>query len=506
MSKSVKKKCISPKKKLNTESQDVINGLMARMQNQKDFPSFYHTIVEINKTLKSDSSTATQIANIILQDYSLTNKLLRLVNSAFYGACRQAVSTVSEAVIRLGFTQVQMATASIMFFEQMQNNSQTQELKDESIRSLLSGLIGRELASKWKMENTEEAFICAMLHNLGRYLIHYYLPDEYTAVKDLMIRNNVGPQAASKAVLKISFDNLGMGVARYWGMPKEIVNSMEKASSAEQVLKSKKPLRKIVFLSDLLCDTAGQENKKIRNKSITTLKNKFNLEKKEIMKIFSSVWDDLNKYSEIFHINLDESPFINQFINNFFQKDDEVKPVPEAAGLADDFQIIISDGIESISNILLSEEYNFNDIISMVLELMYRGFGFSRVLICIIDNNTNKMVARNGLGENVEAFMSDFIFELTESSKDIFNYALGNSEDLYIESIHHIPNNLLIPDWYKGLSDISDLIIYPIIVKNKPIGLYYADRKNSWPKLSEWQFKYLKTLRNQTALTIKHMC
>ncbi len=93
--------------------------------------------------------------------------------------------------------------------------------------------------------------------------------------------------------------------------------------------------------------------------------------------------------------------------------------------------------------------------------------------------------------------------EVNETSKDFFNHAIHKSEDLYIENLQNIPNNLLTPHWYKEFCDISDLIVYPIVVKDKHIGLYYADRKNSWPKLSDWQFKYIKVLRNQTALALK---
>ena len=67
-----------------------------------------------------------------------------------------------------------------------------------------------------------------MFHNLGRLLCQYYFPEESEEVKKLMGQKEIGEEAASLQVLGMSYEELGIGVARTWGFPPLIVNSMRK--------------------------------------------------------------------------------------------------------------------------------------------------------------------------------------------------------------------------------------------------------------------------------------
>ena len=90
-------------------------------------------IMEINKKAsvsKVNFASASELANAVLKDYSLTNKLLKLVNSAFYGQFAGKITTVSRAVVVLGFEQVSMAASSLMLFDQLKNKGQKEVLRE----------------------------------------------------------------------------------------------------------------------------------------------------------------------------------------------------------------------------------------------------------------------------------------------------------------------------------------------------------------------------------------
>ena len=75
-----------------------VEFLVRRMRHKGDLPTFSRHIIEINNKLASltaiNLSSTGELANIILKDFSLTNKLLRVVNSAFYGNLSGRVTTV----------------------------------------------------------------------------------------------------------------------------------------------------------------------------------------------------------------------------------------------------------------------------------------------------------------------------------------------------------------------------------------------------------------------------
>lgn len=207
-----------------------VDFLLRRMRHKSDFPTFSHYIMEINRKASAGNlnfTSASGLANTIIKDYALTNKLLKLVNSAFFGQFSGRVTTVSRAVVILGFEQIRTAASSLLLFEHLQNKSQSTELKDAAIGSFMSGMIAEDLARKTGLQITEEAFICAMLHRLGKHLVIFYFPEEYEQIKKRMLQKEIDEESASRAILGISYQELGSGIARAWKFPEKIVKSMK---------------------------------------------------------------------------------------------------------------------------------------------------------------------------------------------------------------------------------------------------------------------------------------
>ncbi|MCX7177632.1 MAG: protein kinase, partial [Proteobacteria bacterium] len=163
--------------------QSTLDFLLRRMRHKSDFPALSDSVSSINKLTDSDKESITKLSDSILKDFALTNKILRLVNSAFY---RQAgggsISTVSRAVIVLGFDAIRNIAVTVLLFEHLQNKSNANLLKEAFLRANLSGLLARDIAKNVVPRDTEEAFICALFQGLGRLLAQYYFPEEIEEV------------------------------------------------------------------------------------------------------------------------------------------------------------------------------------------------------------------------------------------------------------------------------------------------------------------------------------
>jgi hypothetical protein len=121
--------------------------LLRRMRHRTDFPALSGAISAVNKALTSESENISSLANTILQDFALTNKILRLVNSVGFGGGGGHISTISRAVQILGFDQVRNIAVSLMLFEHLQNKAQASALRDEFVKTLFSGVLARAVAS-----------------------------------------------------------------------------------------------------------------------------------------------------------------------------------------------------------------------------------------------------------------------------------------------------------------------------------------------------------------------
>ena len=191
----------------------VLDKLMRRMQRRADFPSFLNNVSEISRKADADSDfSASQLSESILNDFALTAKLLRMVNSLFGSRFGGKVFSVKQAVIILGFDSVRSMALGISVYKLSgqkalgnsplgKSNKFHEELADTAINSLIAGEVARNLAFKAGIKDTELAMMCAMFRNLGQQLVIEYLPEEYHKIVTLAAAARISRNAAAQRVL-----------------------------------------------------------------------------------------------------------------------------------------------------------------------------------------------------------------------------------------------------------------------------------------------------------------
>ena len=141
--------------------QSTLEFLLRRMRVKGDFPALSESVTSINRIASSDKESVNKLSNSVLKDFALTNKLLKLVNSVMYSQFDSgSISTISRAVVILGFDSVRSIALSLMMFDNMQNKGHAQQLKEEFVRSLFSGMLARGLAGRALVKDAEERRLC----------------------------------------------------------------------------------------------------------------------------------------------------------------------------------------------------------------------------------------------------------------------------------------------------------------------------------------------------------
>ena len=148
--------------------QVTVDVLLRRMQTESDLPALSEAIGAINRIASSDREGVNELSNNILKDFALTSKLLKLANVAYYNQVGGgSISTISRAVMVLGFDAVRSIALSLILFDNLKNKAHAQQLKEEFVKVLYAGMLAREMADKTQIKDGEEAFISAMLHRPG---------------------------------------------------------------------------------------------------------------------------------------------------------------------------------------------------------------------------------------------------------------------------------------------------------------------------------------------------
>lgn len=302
-----------------------VEFLLRRMRRRQDFPALTATLAEINRMTRSQSPVSAQrLADVILRDYALTNKLLKLANSAFYGGDRGEVTSVSRAIGVLGVEQVRTAANSLAYFAHMQRGDPGPELREAMVRSFVAGLLARHLAERARFPDPEEAFICGMLQNLGEHLIAYYFPDEHAVITDHVAARSVGKQAVSRAVLGISYAALGAAVARVWKFPDGIVDTIaghEERGSGEHGDGHPLPaprsdaerVRDLAVFANAICDLVADPSVVGKERAMAATVARFRgsiaLSAGRLPRLLAAATEKLGEYSPNLGFDVQESQF-----------------------------------------------------------------------------------------------------------------------------------------------------------------------------------------------------
>jgi len=307
-----------------------IDFLLRRMERTGDFPTISRTLSDINRLTGDDvDANADKLANVILRDFALTGKLLKLVNSAFYGSRVNEVTSISDAVVFLGVEQVRMTANSLSFFGHMKSDST--DLKDSMTKSFLSGLITRHLAQRERLPGKEEAFICGMCQNLGENLVIFYFADEFTDIRASIQSTGISKNAAARGVLGVSYAELGAAVAKTWNLPESIIQSIRGVSPGpvQKPTSAVETIRDIAIFSNELCELFTQQGSGDDDAVlglITRFKASFSLEPEYCVKLVNAGFELLKQYAPIFEINASSSPYcqsVQSWLEQHMKVDDE---------------------------------------------------------------------------------------------------------------------------------------------------------------------------------------
>lgn len=510
---------------LKDSSDSTVQFLLRRMNHKKDFPAFSRTISILNKASNSDTESLSTVSNAILKDISLTNKVLRIVNSAYYSRGGGKISTISRAVVMLGINPVKSLAVSLMLFEHLQNKLQASQLMEDAVTSLFSAIMANELAHSNNVKQHEEAFLCALLQQLGKLLVRFYLHEESQAIDKQVEQNNQQENTAALKVLGTSYHTLGMAVAREWGFPDQIINSMKPVDDKFLEKKSGKTddkLRTIANFSNNLTQVFKQPKEQQQDaiKNVTRqYETALDIAPKKIDKLVESSQKELTGFAKLINFNLNKSKFYQQLKpESDTDTDAQNKPPESVFGDHDSVQVLeqendmeeihnsekaLTDGIQDITNTLTGENVSINQIMQMIMETIYRALPGSRVLLGLRDKPSNSIKGKFGYGDEIESLIQNFIIPLAYQA-DVFHIAFKNNVDIKIEDTRDEKIIDKIPEWFHRKIGSKSFVLFPIVIKHSPIAIMYIDSTQAKSiSISDNQLSLLKTLRNQAILAIK---
>ena len=195
----------------------VLDRLLLAMRHSRGVPAAERSVASVLAALDSSQQGKDAVVRYIIEDFALTHKVLRLANSSMYAPMGPGAASVSSALQVLGREAVLhlVLGADLVSEEDLHHDVHL-------ARTLLASELARQACDR----RAEDAAIATLMLEIGQLMVGKYLPAE-AALITTQVADGAALQAASTAVLGLSFQQVGVELAVHWNLPQALRASID---------------------------------------------------------------------------------------------------------------------------------------------------------------------------------------------------------------------------------------------------------------------------------------
>ncbi len=192
-------------------------------------PSLPTTVAKVMQICNNPKTSPTDLDKVISLDPVLMGKVLKLINSAYYGLQNQVTSLV-RAIIMLGVNTVKNLALSTAVLDKLADKSGFRALNMEGFwrHSLCVGVVAKMIARKKGVEaqKLDEFFAAGLLHDIGKIPLNNAVSDDYVRAMSLADRERIPIHLAEKRSIDIDHAEVGSMIAEAWHLDGPIADAI----------------------------------------------------------------------------------------------------------------------------------------------------------------------------------------------------------------------------------------------------------------------------------------
>ncbi len=461
----------------------------------REMPALASVVQELNALTSNRDSIANQLAQVILRDPNLVTQVLKVANSVHYSRGNPAITTISRAVVTIGFEPIKEICISIALVENLVGKKPDQDLLEIMANCFHAAVQSKNLATKLNDSGKEQVFVTSLLMHVGELAFFSGGGPYVEKVQELMEEEGISREEAGRRVLGFPFSELSKSLARNWHF-----GDMISSALSGSVKNADKSVQAVLF---------GERVSKLAQSGwddpgfdplVRDLVDFTGMKPEDVRKALRDNAEEAARVAITYGANK-----VCSFIPS--GREPEKKKVAEAA------QVKVREPMQPDSALqleilremstMVSERVDINQLFQTVLEGLHRGIGLERVVLALANPKIGKLQCKYALGDAREVWQTRFAFLCTQDAENVFAWMM-----------HKHPQPIRLRKgkdgelWERVTPEIGAVcgklpcFAAPLRIGQRSVGIIYADSGTHGRELADADFSAFQHFAMQTNMCL----
>lgn len=199
-------------------------ALKERAERIRELSTLPSVILRILEVMNNPMADARDVEREIIEDPVITAKVLKVANSPYYGANRD-ISSISQAVVLMGFAEVQNIAFSVSIFSRFAEPTRMFDRRQFWEHCFATAAAAEALQRRVNAQ-TNDGFVAGLLHDIGRIVLDQYFPNEFQESVAMAEAQEISLLEAERKVLGVTHGDIGYWVTEKWNLPPMLTDSI----------------------------------------------------------------------------------------------------------------------------------------------------------------------------------------------------------------------------------------------------------------------------------------
>lgn len=195
-----------------------IEQLVSEVTDLVSLPEIY---LEVRRLMDDEHSTIDDFAQVIVVDPNLSARVLKLVNSSYFGLS-EPVDSITRAIGLIGVSQLHSMVLTVSAVSCLDLPNDILPLKPFWHSSLYTGILAQQLAERLELPRSDRLFIAGLLHEAGHLVLCARLPDHAREIATVSMRSGKAVHLIQREMLDCHYGDIGAMLLASWNLPKTL--------------------------------------------------------------------------------------------------------------------------------------------------------------------------------------------------------------------------------------------------------------------------------------------